>query len=521
MQSPLFKRINGTRRLVLPFALLVSAAFSGCTPVPLGAEKPVTMSLAPTDSSRLQLAEREAKLGYDSSLTSFAPLQDGNEALGARLRFIEAAQNSLDLQYFLMKPDLGGALIALSLIGAADRGVRVRLLLDDVFTTVDDHGLGLLNAHPNIDVRIFNPSMRPGSKSLGFVTEFSRINRRMHNKSFIADGTFAIVGGRNIADEYFQINTTSEFADFEMLVAGPAVEQISAYYDLYWNDDWSIPMEKLRKPPSQDELDDQRAEFEALMMSARQTYEKAVNDPFLERVIAGKELVLQGRTRVVADSPEKLKVPVPDGQRLVAEDLLRQIKHAKSEVWVLTPYFVPEDYGARLFAEVAQRGVKVRIVTNSLASNNHAYVHAGYRRHREMLLKAGVELYEVRADTLQVTGAVPEGDKTGVVMHTKMALIDGKDVFIGSLNFDPRSFKQNTEIGFFIDSPKIAGLIDESLHAGLATYTYRLELASDGEFEWHYDYPAAPSVTRKEPGASVWTNFVVGVTELLNVELQL
>lgn len=515
-KSPKF--VLQTAGRFLSVALVSSLAIAGCTPVPLGADKPVTMSYAPPESSRLQMAEDEAKLGYDTSLTSFAPLADGNEALGARLRLIEAAQHTLDLQYFLMKPDLGGAIIALTLIDAADRGVRVRFLLDDVFTTVDDHGLGLLNAHPNIDVRIFNPSMRPGSKSLGFVTEFSRINRRMHNKSFIADGTFAIVGGRNIADEYFQINTTSEFADFEMLVAGPAIPQISAYYDLYWNDDWSVPIEKLRDPPSPAELAEKRAELEALLIPARKTYYEALHDPYLERVIAGKELVLEGRTRVVADTPAKLKVPVPEGQRIVAEDLLRQIKNAKHDVWILTPYFVPEDYGARLLAEVAQRGVKVRVVTNSLASNNHAYVHAGYRRHREMLLKAGVELYEIRADTLQVTGAVPEGDTTGVVMHTKMALIDGKEVFMGSLNFDPRSFKQNTEIGFFIDSPKIAGLIDDNLHEALAAYTYRLELATDGELEWHYDYPAAPSITRKEPGATAWTNFVVGFTELLNVE---
>ena len=221
------------------------------------------------------------------------------------------------------------------------------------------------------------------------------------------------------------------------------------------------------------------------------------------------------------DNPAKLKVPVKDGERALAETLLGHMKNAKHDVVLLTPYFVPEDYGARLFTDLAARGVQVRIVTNSLGSTNHAYVHAGYLRHRAGLLDAGVELYEVRPDALQALGLVPPEDETGLVMHTKLAVIDGKEVFVGSLNFDPRSIKQNTEFGLFIESQPLAKEMLSRFQVGLASYAYRLTKTADGTLEWHYDNPVAHATTTKEPGATFWNNFVVGVAEVLGVELQL
>ncbi|MCA0872609.1 phospholipase D family protein [Seohaeicola saemankumensis] len=505
-------------RLLCLAVLAGFSVLSACAPVPLDAAKPVTRAQTSPGPGELSLAARRAG---DPGQSSFVVLATGNEALGARLRLIEAAQHTLDLQYFLMKPDLGGALISQALLAAADRGVRVRLLLDDVFTTVDDQALGLLAAHPAIELRIFNPAMRPGPKSLGFVTEFSRINRRMHNKTFTADGAFAIIGGRNIADEYFQIDTSSEFADFDMLVTGRAVAEISGAFDLFWNDGWSIPVERLRDPPSAAELETARRDLTMRLQPARRTYVDAINDPFFDRLRAGLVPVYSGPAHVATDRPDKLKVPVPEGERVLGETLLRRMKNARSEVILLTPYFVPEDYGARLFADLAARGVRVRIVTNSLGSTNHAYVHAGYRRHRVPLLEAGVELYEIRPDALRVLGLVPEGDETGLVMHTKLAVIDGRQVFVGSLNLDPRSLKQNTEFGLFIDSPPLARALVDALQDDFPLYTYRVATRPGGGLEWHYDNPAAPSVTTREPGATVWKNIVVGITELIGAELQL
>ena len=502
-------------------ALAAGIVLTACAPVPLDAPKPVTVAQTPPLPNTLHSVARQTRAGYAASQSAIIPLNDGNEALGARLRLIDSARDTLDLQYFLMKPDLGGALVTQALLTAADRGVRVRILLDDVFTTVDDQFLGLIGAHPNIELRVFNPARRPGPKFAGFLTEFARLNRRMHNKSFSADGAVAIVGGRNIADEYFQIETSSEFADFDMMVIGPAVADIGTEFDLFWNDGWSVPIHDLRKPPTDAELAKTRAELNTRLIPARGTYEKAVNDPFFDRMSAGKITIYPGTVASVTDRPSKLKVPLEQGDRILAETLLRRIRDAKHDVILLTPYFVPEDWGARLFADLAARGVQVRIVTNSLGSTNHSYVHAGYRRHRAPLLAAGVELYEVRADALQILGQVPPGDKTGLVMHTKLAVIDGQDVFVGSLNFDPRSIKQNTEFGLFIHSPRLAreALID--LNAGIDDYTYRLSRAADGSLRWHYDSPAAPSVTTREPGATFGNTLVVGITELLNVELQL
>ncbi|WP_193139350.1 phosphatidylserine/phosphatidylglycerophosphate/cardiolipin synthase family protein [Meridianimarinicoccus sp. MJW13] len=501
--------------------MFVALGLAGCAPVPLDAPKPVSRALVSDGSTMLQRIARTHTSDNPDGDSSLVTLEDGNIALGARLRLIERAERTLDLQYFLMKPDLGSALVLTALLDAADRGVRVRVLLDDVFTTMSDDALGLLDVHPGIEVRIFNPSPRPGWKAAGFVTDFNRVNRRMHNKSFVADGSWAIVGGRNIADEYFQIDTSSEFADFEMLVIGPAVQGISASFDHYWNDGWSVPIGQLQRDPSPEELAEVRANLVARLKPARNVYEGAVNDPFFKRLSAGQIPSFTGRVEVVVDDPAKLKVPVPEGQKILAQDLLTRMKNAKKRVVLLTPYFVPEDYGARLFSDLAERGVRVQIVTNSLGSTNHAYVHAGYRRHREALLAAGVELYEIRSDTPQALGLVPEGDETGLVMHTKLAVIDDDAVFVGSLNLDPRSIKQNTEFGTFVRSRAFAGAVWSALDNDLPLYTYRVVAGPDGDLLWYYDAPGAASVTDREPGATAWKNFVVGLTAFLGIEEQL
>ncbi len=521
MHSRIFRASLGQTLRSVTIGAVSCAAIFGCTPIPLDEAKPIEFAETPSQPNVLLNAARQTNKDLAPSNSSVMLLNDGNEALGARLRLIESATDTLDLQYFLLKPDLSGALVAQSLLTAADRGVRVRFLLDDVFTPISDKALGFLNAHPNISIRIYNPVTRPGPKVVGFLTDFSRVNRRMHNKSFTSDSAFTIVGGRNIADEYFQINTSSEFADFEVLMAGPIVSEVSNSFDVFWNDGWSVPMERLRKAPTKSQLAAAREDLGALLEPAQQIYEKAFNDPYFARLKAKQEPVFSGKAIVVSDTPNKLKVPVKNGERILAESLLRRMKNAEHEVILLTPYFVPEDYGARLLSDLANRGVKVSVVTNSLASTNHVYVHAGYRRHRVQLLDAGVQLYEIRPDSLQVLGLVPPGDPTGVVMHTKLAVIDGNEVYVGSLNFDPRSIKQNSEFGVFIESKQLAEQIKSTLQVGLQNYTYRLTKTPEDSLIWNYENPSAPEKTAQEPGATLWKNFVVGFTALLGIEQQL
>ncbi len=507
----------GMRSMCASLAVLLSA----CAPVPLDQPKAVTQAAIAPVSSELKQAAATITANGNPSQSALILLVEGNEALGARLRLIERAEHTLDLQYFLFKPDLAGALVAQALLDAADRGVRVRFLVDDIFTTVPDTSLGLLDVHPNIEVRVFNPVLRPGPKSLGLLAEFSRANRRMHNKLFVVDGAVAIIGGRNIADEYFQIQTDTDFADFELLAMGPVLTELEQAFDLFWNDGWAVPIASLRERPSAEELQSARAALTRALIPARDTYEAAVNAPHFTRLSTGEAPVFRARTRLVVDPPEKLKTPVRGGPRLVAEDLLTSITNATESVVLISPYFVPEDYGARLFADLARRGVEVRIITNSVGSTNHAYVHAGYRRHREDLLRAGVKLHEIRPDALQASGRLPRDNEIGLVMHTKLAVIDRDEVFIGSLNFDPRSIKLNTEIGVFAKGRDFAGFMHDEIERQLGTFTYRLTLSKSGALQWHYDFPKAPTVTDSEPGVTFWNSLVIGVTELLDIELQL
>lgn len=491
------------------------ALLQACAGAPLDQETSVSQARQAPQSALARAAR-----GLSQGQAGFVPLSDGDQALGARLRLIEGAQDTLDLQYFLMKPDLGGALIADALLLAADRGVRVRLLLDDFFTTVDDSSLALIDAHRNIHVRIYNPAARPWPKPVGMALEFHRVNRRMHNKSFTADQAFAIIGGRNIAEEYFQLNTSSEFADFDLLVVGPPVKTIGQEFDRYWNDGWAVPLGSLYEPATKAELQEARAELAAALKPARQIYDDAVEHPYIRQIGSASVPIYRGQARLVVDPPQKLKQPVRGGPRPLAETLLAKMRDAEREVILLTPYFVPEDYGARLFSNLAQRGVRVRIVTNSLAATNHPYVHAGYRRHRADLLQSGVELYELRADALQELGLVPPAAEISVVMHTKLAVIDDT-VFVGSLNLDPRSIKQNTELGLFMNSRRFARDILTDLEQGLANYTYRIALNETGDLQWRYEQPGQITVKTREPGATFWKQLVVGITALLPVEQQL
>ncbi|MEP3298763.1 MAG: phospholipase D family protein, partial [Pseudoruegeria sp.] len=454
---------------------------------------------------------------------STIPLPDGNDALGARLRLIETAQHTLDLQYFLIKPDEAGALISVALLEAASRNVRVRLLLDDAFTTAKDGQLAVLDSHPNIEVRIFNPLSRNSWAPWNYVIDFKRVNRRMHNKALIADNAFAIIGGRNLADEYYQLDTSSEFADFDMGVIGPSVPKISESFDVFWNDVWSVPVRALDKRDSDAELSAARFEIENRAdLAEADTYRRAVDSAFLSD-LRDKVLPLKtGVSKVTSDTPAKLRLPPDDPQeRIVAKQLFQEMAAAKSEVILFTPYFVPRDYGAQFFEDLAARGIKVRIITNSLAATNHAYVHGGYYRHRKALLAAGVELFEVRADAPEVLGLDNVDDNLTLTMHTKAAIIDREKLFVGSLNFDPRSIEINTEFGFFLQDPVTAEGFAVALELHADDFTFWLGLDENDDVIWRYTGNGADETYTREPGAGIVDRATAIIARWLPVEGQL
>ncbi|MDV7145803.1 phospholipase D family protein [Tropicimonas sp. TH_r6] len=435
---------------------------------------------------------------------------------------IAAAESRIDVQTFLVKPDKAGSLISLALIDAADRGVAVRLLVDDVFTTASDDQLAYLSAHPRISVRLFNPLSRRSTTAINYLLDFKRVNRRMHNKAFIVDGSIAIVGGRNLADEYYRIDTATEFADFDLFMAGPAVEELSAAFSLFWSDKWSVPVEALRNDATDVDLAQVKAVLEERRRAGIQgIYRRAVGSRYLADVSAGRVQRYFGHAHVVTDPPAKLRQPVHGGTRPLAENLMQDIAKADTQVTIVTPYFVPEDWGAKMFSDLAARGVRVRIITNSLAANNHAYVHGGYMRHRKPLLASGVEIYEVRADAPELVGDVAPGAGPRMTMHTKLVIIDDRTSFVGSLNFDPRSIKLNTEMGLFIDDLEIARAFLAAIEEDLTRYTFRVSVDADGDLLWTWRHDDVEQRYRSEPQATVAKKAVAATAAALPIEGQL
>ncbi len=503
------------------FVVLV-ILLAGCGTVPFDFPRDDSYAIAPSDATRLSQTVAMLSEGHANE-SGFIGLVDGLDALGARLRLIEQADQTIDAQYFLMKGDLAGSLFNGKLLRAADRGVRVRLLLDDVFTAGLDPELSLLNSHPNIEVRLFNPISRRGIQTFNILFDFQRANRRMHNKSFTVDNVVTIVGGRNIADEYYQVRADIEFADFDVLGIGPVAQLVSETFDLFWNSDLAVPMEAFGNEVDPDDLDAVRQEMtREIELAGDGIYARAVRSAFIDDLEQGKISPVFAAVKVVTDVPEKLKNPRGGEFNALASELGRIVGEAEEEVMILTPYFVPTKPGVAFIRDLRSRDVRVAVVTNSLASTNHVAVHSGYAPRRKALLEDGVELYEIRADALS---SDESGGVDRLTMHTKAIVVDRRILFIGSLNMDPRSFDINTEMGLFIDSAEAGRRFAEGVERVLPVYTYRLFLREDGPdhspFEWHYGTGDNVSIETWEPGAGLWKNFKADFYRLLPLENQL
>jgi putative cardiolipin synthase len=436
-----------------------------------------------------------------------APLEAGNDALGARLGMIGTARRSVDIKTFLIKPGDVGALLARALREAAERGVAVRLLFDDVFTTMDDARLAALDAHPNIEIRSFNPLSRSAPRLLDFLTDFGRVNRRMHNKAFVVDDAYAIIGGRNIAGEYYEADAAADFGDFDLLLAGEAVRDVSAAFELYWADPWSVPLARIAQATGPGSAPGAAA-------SAREAAlrERSVNAAYLGDLKAGRVALHAGEVRVVVDPPDKLRRPPRAGPFPVADALYDMLASAEREATVVTPYFIPQERGMAVFEALLARGVRLRIVTNSLGSTNHPYVHGAYARYRARLLALGAEVREMRA----APGAGPSR-----TLHAKLAVIDEARLFAGSNNLDPRSVLQNSEIGVVIDSPGLAARIDRGLDAALESHAFRVALDADGRLVWTFRGEDGEEAFATEPGASLLDRVIAAVSGWLPIEDQL
>ncbi len=474
----------------LALSTLLFAA--GCATVDLDVPREPSYAIEPATDTRLKRSIDDWR-AENPGPSGFYPLSDGTDALGVRLLLMQAAEETIDVQYFLMKPDTAGIAFAASLVAAADRGVRVRFLLDDIFTTTDDLTLMLLDRHENIEVRLYNPVAGRGTKAFSFLGDFKRANRRMHNKSFIVDNQVMIVGGRNIADEYFGINTKGEFLDLDVVGIGPVAARVSTEFDVFWNDRRSIPLSAVAKPADDEALERLRTKIEREQRAAVTAAIENAQNASLVTAITGRELeFFSAAGRVITDAPEKLDYKPGTEHALLASELDALLQSANREIILLTPYFVPGKSGLGYWQQLARRDVRLVVVTNSLASNNHTAVHSGYSRYRKPIIDAGVELYEVRVDS-------GEDPNEALTLHTKAFVIDRERVFIGSLNLDPRSIEINTEMGVIIESPELARGMAEAVDAHLPSRAWRVQRDEKGKLTWTSETNGETVVVRSEP----------------------
>ena len=485
---------------------ILSGLVSGCATVSF--DQPKRYSTAIVDNSDTQLGQEAAVMAMrHEGGSGFYPLNRGMDALGVRLRLAERAQKSIDLQYFLMKNDTAGAVIANALLKAADRGVRVRFLLDDIFTSVPDDSFLLINQHPNIDIRIFNPVSRRGLYMLNFIGDFNRANRRMHNKSFTVDNAVSVVGGRNLADEYFGLKTDAVFVDFDVLAVGPIAAEISKSFDEFWNHSRAVPIDRFIDDKKKEDLETVRTEIaEAFDGIYNTVYEQSLNSKLLQDLIVNRQALFAGQARVLADSPDKLVNQINETHMRLVMELREVILNAEREVVFISPYYVPGKQGVQFVRDLVAKGLRVVILTNSLASNNHVPVHSAYARYRRDVIRAGAELYEARANAAREIKN-DENAPDAMTLHTKAFIIDRRKLFVGSLNLDPRSIELNAEMGLLIDSAAMVDDFTNNMEQALATLTYRVRLNDQGRLEWHCRIDGQDVIETKEPLTDGWLRF--------------
>ncbi|MDP9919113.1 phosphatidylserine/phosphatidylglycerophosphate/cardiolipin synthase-like enzyme [Variovorax boronicumulans] len=551
------------RRSIALLALLVLGA---CAQLPKEVDRPVSTALTSPDGTALATLLRERrnadKARFDSG---FLLLGGPQAAYGSRLALIENAQKTLDLQYYAIHADASTGRLVRGLRAAAERGVRVRILLDDFHTIGRDALVLGLAFIPNIEMRLFNPLA--GSRGTGFnrmlnaIGEVSRIQQRMHNKLFLADNVMGVTGGRNLGDAYFGNATTGNFVDVDVLAAGPIVQDLSRSFDSYWNNERAYPVQSLvsreefqrirdRARRIDQELSDEAAEARNQPKPPDGEPRPGAGPTAEQRARAWDEKPLDLRSAafvwapalMLADAPGKipadsgpgatrnpdLVVSRPDmpsrnaaaladlasSADTVVEGLLQLIGQARTDLLIISPYFVPGPDMQQAFAAARARGVRIRVLTNSLASNDAPIAHVGYARHRKALLAAGVELYELRSEQASFGNVFGSSGGSGVsgesraMLHSKVLVMDGRLLVVGSMNLDLRSQLQNTEIALLIRSGELSRMAAEQIERGMRERAWHVELAQ-GTLVWHAPEGSGLQDTDTEPDASATLRFLL------------
>jgi putative cardiolipin synthase len=529
----------GKRCLLLCVA---AALLTACASRPPAAtfDRPVSHALPAATPTALGTALAPVELAHPGE-SGFRVLSNGTEALQMRIALARAATKTLDMQYYIANEDTTGKLLLGAALYAADHGVRVRMLVDDLnFKDIDDV-MASLNSHPNIEIRVFNPygstHRSVFERTTNLLTKIDQFTRRMHNKAMITDNQVAIVGGRNLGDEYFSASPTLQFRDLDVLAAGPITADVSASFDEYWNSSGAYALKALNHQTfSQQELDATRDALRAHWRTNADPYNaKPLNATPLATQIAKDELGLTwAPAEFKVDTPSKIDQPSPDYVSPPMQRLAELMKDAQTEFLVVSPYFVPHDAGVKALAQLTERHVRVAVLTNSLAATDAVAVQAGYSPYRVPLLQNGVELYEFKPEQSSPSSSVA-GSHSRASLHAKTYVIDRKILVIGSMNLDPRSANLNTELALVIHSPVLAGQVAAMFdRATTPEVSYRVTLATPAQLaglsyigapqsklEWTDVENGEQRTYNFDPQAGFYRNLLTGLFLLLPVQGEL
>jgi len=480
------------------FLYLFFGISSGCsTVVSHTMDKTASTAFSKPETTFLGNKSSEFAASHDGE-SGFLLMDRGRDALSWRAILADAAEKSIDAQYFLWKDDEAGKVMMHRLLSAADRGVRVRVLIDDSMTDSDPEYLALFGAHPNIELRLYKP-FGPKHKSMvmrwvDYVADLRVLNRRMHNKLYVVDGSVAIVGGRNIGNEYFEYPGAFVNRSRDLMALGPVVNTTGEAFDLYWNSDWTVPIEQVVAPlPTQEQAQAMREQLEKFAANASSYPPGFYDEPKNIKVemAALENKLLWGKARLLVDA-----VPELDGKTQTHAELDRTgvtlgriTDESKEEVHIQSAYLILLEGGFKTLNSAKDRGVKVKLATNSMASNNHLSAFVGYRKQRKKLLNTGAELYEMRPDARSERAVFTEVElkeyKTLFGLHAKTMVFDRRHTFVGSYNLDPRSENLNTEMGLLVESESLAKAVADSIENDMAAgNSWQVILNDDGFVEW-------------------------------------
>ncbi|MDB5861990.1 MAG: phospholipase [Ramlibacter sp.] len=499
--------------LVRLFSWAAALLVAGCAMLPPAEPLAASQSLTDVGHTRLAGIARAGAPDAAAPLSGFRLLPEGPTAFNARIALARNAELSIDAQYYVVDADPVSLLFLGELVAAARRGVRVRLLVDGFHLAGKDELFAMMAREPRLELRVFNP-LSAGHGPLGLrlllsLHEFDRINRRMHNKLLVADNSLAIAGGRNISADYFMHGDMANYVDMDVLASGPIVRELSATFDDYWNSRQVWPIGQLRQLPREEPAATAKRLDDALSRSVKSVEERDVdalgNVPVGRELAAGRLSQVWAASRAYADLPEKITLEGDDAafEGSVTQATIAILSSARSDLTLISPYFVPGNKGLALIQESAARGVHFLVLTNSLEATDSTLVHRAYARYREAMLRAGVEIYELGARLAARDGRIGDFGSSFARLHAKVSVIDHDRLVMGSMNLDGRSARLNTELGLLIESHELAAQF-ESLAPirAMSAYAVRLNEQS-GSIEWvEHSRDGSAKVLPEEPGTN-------------------